>query len=146
MPSPFFLALLLLAAAQPPQQPQAPTVHFPPPPILLFYAYDDSALDVRNRAILAGLIDRWGSGGAAWFLVEGHSDTADPSAQSMDASRRRAWAVHDFLVEAGIPSRAIIVRYHGEERLLVGTEDEVREPQNRRVEIRFGPAEAAPPR
>jgi OOP family OmpA-OmpF porin len=142
MPSPAFLALLLAAAQPPPPR----TVHFPPPPIILFYAYDEDALDARNRMILDGLIDHWRRGGAAHFLVEGHSDTADPADQSMDASRRRAWAVHDYLVEAGIPSRAIIVRYHGEARLLIGTQDEVREPQNRRVEIRFGPAEDAPPR
>ncbi len=58
----------------------------------------------------------------------------------MALSRRRAWRVHDWLVDAGVPDAAITVRYYGEDRPLVETEDGVREPQNRRVEIALEPA------
>jgi hypothetical protein len=49
-----------------------------------------------------------------------------------------SWSVTtttDALVREGVPTRAITVIGKGESQLLVPTGDNVREPQNRRVEI-----------
>ena len=48
-------------------------------------------------------------------------------------SERRANAVKDALVREGVPAIAVVGR--GEQGLLVQTGPNVREPQNRRVEI-----------
>ena len=53
----------------------------------------------------------------------------------MALSIRRANAVKDALVRAGIPANQIAVIGKGESDPLVPTADGVREPQNRRVEI-----------
>jgi OmpA-OmpF porin, OOP family len=50
-------------------------------------------------------------------------------------SLRGANAVKDALVRDGVPAQAISVVGMGERGLLVQTGDNVREPQNRRVEI-----------
>ncbi len=53
----------------------------------------------------------------------------------MALSLRRANAVKDALVREGVPATAIAVVGRGEQGLLVQTGPNVREPQNRRVEI-----------
>ncbi len=53
----------------------------------------------------------------------------------MALSLRRANAVKDALVREGVPATAIAVIGRGEQGLLVQTGPNVREPQNRRVEI-----------
>ena len=53
----------------------------------------------------------------------------------MALSLRRANAVKDALVREGVPATAIAVVGRGEQGLLVQTGSNVREPQNRRVEI-----------
>ena len=58
-----------------------------------------------------------------------------PESYNMALSLRRANAVKDALVRDGVPAQAISVVGKGETGLLVQTGDNVREPQNRRVEI-----------
>ena len=55
----------------------------------------------------------------------------------MRLSMRRAVAVKNELVRLGIAERDIAVLAKGETEPLVPTSDDVREPQNRRVEIVF---------
>jgi OOP family OmpA-OmpF porin len=50
-------------------------------------------------------------------------------------SVRRAQAVAAELVKDGVPRNAISIQGFGETHLLVQTDDNVRKPQNRRVEI-----------
>jgi OOP family OmpA-OmpF porin len=109
-------------------------------PFMLFHDYDSDEIGAHAAAILANVLAAWRTGGAARIVVAGHTDRAHSAEESMALSRRRAWRVHDWLVEAGVPAAAITVRYHGEDRPLVETEDGVREPQNRRVEIVLEPA------
>ena len=53
----------------------------------------------------------------------------------MGLGLRRANAVKNELVKAGVPAANIVVVSRGESMPLVQTADGVREPQNRRVEI-----------
>jgi outer membrane protein OmpA-like peptidoglycan-associated protein len=77
------------------------------------------------------------TGGAAItrVAVTGHTDTSGSATYNMALSLRRANAVKDALVREGIPAAAIGVTGRGETQLLVQTQDGVKEPQNRRVEI-----------
>jgi hypothetical protein len=65
----------------------------------------------------------------------GHTDTAGHASYNMALSLRRANAVKNGLVANGVPATSIAVIGKGETSLLVQTPDNVREPQNRRVEI-----------
>ncbi|MBX3502231.1 MAG: OmpA family protein [Alphaproteobacteria bacterium] len=75
------------------------------------------------------------TGAVTRIAVTGHTDTSGAAAYNMALSLRRANAVKDALVREGIPAAAIGVTGRGETQLLVQTGDNVREPQNRRVEI-----------
>ncbi|MGB3165370.1 MAG: OmpA family protein, partial [Alteraurantiacibacter sp.] len=54
-------------------------------------------------------------------------------------SQRRNAAVRDYLTGRGIPAARISSEAFGESRPRVATGDGVRELQNRRVEVMYGP-------
>ena len=88
----------------------------------------------------ATALDKIGAAAAAdrrvRLVVEGHSDRSGPADASRRSSLQRAAIVRDHLVGRGVPMARIEVRAWGEERPLIATADGVREPQNRRVEVR----------
>jgi outer membrane protein OmpA-like peptidoglycan-associated protein len=57
----------------------------------------------------------------------------------MGLSQRRNASVRTYLTSHGIPDGAITSQAFGETMPRVPTADGVREPQNRRVEITYGP-------
>lgn len=123
-----------------PAPPPAPSARPQLGPFLFFYDYDSDEIAPQAAQVLANVMLAWRTGATARLVVAGHADRAHSADESLALSRRRAWRVYDWLVDAGVPPEAIVVRYYGEDRLLVETEDGVREPQNRRVEISFEPA------
>ncbi len=74
-------------------------------------------------------------GGVSRIAVTGHADRSGADAYNMALSQRRANAVRDALVRAGVPANRITTTARGESQPLVPTADGVREPQNRRAEI-----------
>ena len=74
-------------------------------------------------------------GSPARLRVIGHSDRSGPAGANLRSSRLRAERVAAYLAEKGVSRPAISVEAFGETRPYVPTEDGVREPQNRRVEI-----------
>jgi outer membrane protein OmpA-like peptidoglycan-associated protein len=54
--------------------------------------------------------------GGAGVVIEGHSDQVGPSEYNMELSERRAAAVRDALVEAGVDVSSIEVAAYGEDR------------------------------
>lgn len=64
--------------------------------------------------------------------VAAHTDRRE---NSMQLSNRRAMAVVSFLISRGIPPERIRIEFFGGDRPLVPTARNVREPQNRRVEL-----------
>jgi len=69
-------------------------------------------------------------------LVWGHTDRAGTEEYNQGLSERRANAVADYLERKGVSRDRMQVEGFGETKPLVPTADGVREPQNRRVEIR----------
>jgi OmpA-OmpF porin, OOP family len=72
-------------------------------------------------------------------MLAGYTDTSGTPKYNMGLSQRRADAVKSYLAGKGVPDTAMQTQAFGETHLLVQTADGVREPQNRRVEITFGP-------
>jgi len=67
--------------------------------------------------------------------VNGHTDDVGSDAYNQKLSERRARAVRDYLVEAGLPAAIFTVTGYGKRQPLVrGTSDEAR-AKNRRVEL-----------
>ena len=70
--------------------------------------------------------------------VNGYTDTSGSPQYNQGLSIRRAQAVAAELIKDGVPKNSIAIQGYGETHLLVSTGPEVREPQNRRVEIIIG--------
>ena len=116
-----------------PPPPPAPMVT--PPSFMVFFDWDRSNLSAQALATIKQAADAFKAKGSARITATGHTDTSGPESYNMALSLRRANAVKDALVRNGVPAQAITVVGMGEKGLLVQTGDNVREPQNRRVEI-----------
>lgn len=117
--------------AEPAPAPLAPSVY------LVFFDFDRAELTPTAQEVLAEVAEQFRQAGANRIQIIGHTDTAGPAVYNEKLSMARAQAVAEGLVELGIPATAIDARGVGEEQLLVQTADGVREPSNRRAEIRF---------
>jgi outer membrane protein OmpA-like peptidoglycan-associated protein len=69
------------------------------------------------------------------ITVIGHTDRVGSVAANDALSLKRAQAVRQILVAAGLDSSSMEVAGRGEREPLVATQDEVAEPKNRRVEL-----------
>jgi outer membrane protein OmpA-like peptidoglycan-associated protein len=118
-------------AAPPPPPP--PMVA--PPSFMVFFDWDRSNLSAQALTTIKQAAAAYKTKGNARITATGHTDTSGPEAYNMALSLRRANTVKDALVREGVPATAIAVIGRGEAGLLVQTGDNVREPQNRRVEI-----------
>ena len=108
---------------------------------VVFFPFDQATLDATARATIASAAEGFKQTGAAQISVQGHTDTAGNADYNQALSERREQAVTRELVRLGVPQSAISGTAVGETDLAVPTADNVREAQNRRVDIQV----AAPP-
>jgi outer membrane protein OmpA-like peptidoglycan-associated protein/opacity protein-like surface antigen len=120
-----------------PESQQCPVV--PIAPAIVFFDWDRSDLTDQARNTLNGVAENYRRGGQTQVVLAGHADRSGSDAYNVGLSQRRANAVRDYLVSQGIPAGSMTTQAFGEERPRVETADGVREPDNRRVEITFGP-------
>ena len=109
----------------------------PPSPatFTLYFLEDSDELTPESKAELEQVFSEIKRRPLPDILVIGHTDTVGSPDFNDRLSFARAERARDLLVELGIPPERIQARGRGERELLVPTEDEVREPRNRRVEI-----------
>lgn len=69
--------------------------------------------------------------------ITGFTDTSGSKSYNQRLSQRRAEAVFQALVKAGVPANLLQAKAMGETQLMVKTPDNTREPANRRAEIHF---------
>ena len=120
--------------APPPPPPPQPTM-VAPPSFMVFFDWDRANLSAQALTTIKQAAGAYKQKGNARITATGHTDTSGAPAYNMALSLRRANAVKDALVREGVPATAIAVVGRGEQGLLVQTGPNVREPQNRRVEI-----------
>lgn len=122
--------------------PVAPGVPTPPSevcaqrlPGIVFFDFDVATLPAdaaQTIEFVARNADacRWTA-----FEVIGHADRSGSNDYNMGLSERRAQAVAGLMTSMGIANSTITTGARGEDQPRVPTEDGVRNPQNRRVEI-----------
>ena len=69
------------------------------------------------------------------FVIAGHTDRSGSTSYNVDLSLRRARSVAELMSALGVSEGSLLIEAMGEESPRVPTEDGVRNPQNRRVEI-----------
>jgi outer membrane protein OmpA-like peptidoglycan-associated protein len=105
----------------------------------VFFDWDRSDITAQGAAILDNAAAAYQSCGSASVVLAGHADRSGSAQYNVGLSQRRADAVRSYLAGRGVADGAISTEAFGESRPLVETADGVREPQNRRVEVTFGP-------
>jgi outer membrane protein OmpA-like peptidoglycan-associated protein len=106
-----------------------------PANFIVYFGFDKSNLTDAARATIDEVIAAVNAMGATALSVVGHADRAGSVEYNQGLSERRAERVASALAERGVPSDAMTLAGRSENEPAVPTEDNVREPLNRRVEI-----------
>lgn len=133
-------------AAPPPPPPPAPPPPPPPPPApcntgpyIVFFDFDESAITADAATILDNAVTAYANCGTARVMLAGHTDRSGSVTYNMALAERRNMSVKNYLTGRGIPGGVISGEAFGESQPRVPTADGVRELQNRRVEVTYGP-------
>lgn len=146
------------AKAPPPPQPPAPVAPPPPPPppspvappppprpvcntgpFIVFFDFDRSDITAEAAQILGSAVTAYSNCGNARVMLAGHTDRAGSASYNAALAERRNAAVRSYLTGRGVAAGQIGGEAFGEARPRVPTADGVREAQNRRVEVTYGP-------
>ena len=104
---------------------------------LVFFDWDRSEITAGGAQVLDTVARDFRARGITSVTVVGHADLSGPPGYNQRLSERRSAAVRQGLAQRGIPTNAIRTAGRGEAQPMVPTPDGVREPANRRAEIRF---------
>lgn len=107
-------------------------------PYVVFFDWDKADITPEAASILDNAIGAYGNCASVPIMLGGHADRSGPARYNLGLAQRRNGSVRDYLSAHGVPDADIAAEAFGENQPLVPTADEVREPQNRRVEIEFG--------
>ena len=126
----------------PPPRPAPP----PPPkvacntgPYIVFFDFDKSNITAEAAGILDSAASAYANCGTANVMLAGHTDRAGSPKYNLGLAQRRADAVRAYLTGRGVPDGRTTTQAFGESTPRVPTADGVREAQNRRVEVTYGP-------
>ena len=114
----------------------------PPPPVayeakefIVYFPFDQYVLTPEAQSVVSEAANYATSGHATKLVVVGHTDTSGSPKYNAKLSERRAKAVADALVGAGVAADTLAVDWKGESAPAVATGDGVKEPLNRRSTI-----------
>ena len=115
----------------------------PPPcntgPYIVFFDFDESAITAEAANTLDQAVSAYANCGTASVMLAGHTDRAGSVRYNIGLAERRNTAVATYLTGKGIPGSRISSAALGESQPRVDTPDGVREQENRRVEVNYGP-------
>ena len=104
---------------------------------LVFFDWDKANLTARSEGIVRDAATYSTKSQYTRIDVDGNTDTSGTPSYNQGLSERRARVVAAELVRDGVPQNVISMHAYGDTHLLVPTGPNVREPQNRRVEVVF---------
>lgn len=105
---------------------------------LVFFAWDQADVSPVALTVLEQVQADYALGRPVRVVVAGHADRSGSAAYNLRLSEQRAHTVARTLATMGIPDDAMTIEAFGETQPRIPTDDGVREPRNRRVEIVFG--------
>ncbi len=131
----------------PPPAPPPPPPAPPPPPVavcekgpyIVFFDWDKSDITAEASTILDSAVTAYGSCERIPVMIAGYTDRSGSPSYNQGLSERRAGSVRGYLTGRGVADGSITTQGFGESNNRVPTSDGVRELQNRRVEISYGP-------
>lgn len=121
----------------PPPPPPAPVCNTGP--YIVFFDWDKSNLRPDAASVLDNAVAQYATCGNARVMLAGHADKSGSASYNVGLSQRRNATVRSYLESKGVAGGAISTEAFGETAPLVQTADGEREPQNRRVEVTYGP-------
>ena len=124
-------------APPPPPPPPPPVVTCNSGPYIVFFDWDKSNLRPDAAGVLDNAVAQYANCGNAKVMLAGHADKSGTATYNVGLSQRRNSTVRSYLESKGVSS--ITTEAFGETAPLVQTADGEREPQNRRVEVSYGP-------
>ena len=110
---------------------------------IVFFDWDKSDITPASASILDNIADDFRSQGPSQIDIACHIDRSRSAQYSVGLAERQASSVRRYLESRGVPDSSITSQTFGESRPAVPTADGVRESQNRRCEITFGPGSGA---
>jgi OOP family OmpA-OmpF porin len=125
----------------------------PPPevrgPYIVFFDWDRwerETLSAQALTVLDNAAAEYTRAGSVKVSIEAHADTSGSDSYNDELARRRLATIQAYLAEKGVPAAGaeLAAEAYGERCPLVETADGVREPQNRRVELYYGPRDHTP--
>lgn len=122
-----------------PEPTPTPTVVCTPGPYIVFFDWDKSDITPEAASILDNAISNYQNCGNAQVMLAGHADRSGSASYNVGLSQRRADSVKAYMTARGIAAGVISTEAFGESKPRVETADGVRELQNRRVEVTYGP-------
>lgn len=101
----------------------------------VFFDFDKAELTPEAKRIIASAAAEYKKGGFVRIAVTGHTDTMGTTKYNQGLSDHRAAAVKAEFARLGVDANVVAAKGVGKNGLLVPTNDQVREAQNRRAEI-----------
>jgi len=103
------------------------------------FASDSASLKPGMRELLGELAAVLREYQSNLILIGGHSDNLGDPGYNLELSRRRARAVADYFMEAGVEAPRLVVRGFGDARPIADNATEAGRAQNRRIELGLWP-------
>ena len=105
----------------------------------MFFDWDRSDITPEAATILDNAVTAYGNCASVPIMLAGHADRSGRPAYNQGLSEGRNVSVRGYLTTHGVSDGSITAQAFGESMPRVPTADGVRELQNRRVEITYGP-------
>lgn len=108
-------------------------------PVIVFFDAGADTLGASDRIRLEQVARQVREeGGDLQIILAGHADPAEATAdEAVGLSQQRASKVRDHLIAVGVPEATMTTAAFGSSRPMIESADP--KPENRRVEITFGP-------
>ena len=111
----------------------------PTPSKIVVFGHDLSFITADAATILDNAVTAYANCGTAAVMLAGHADRSGSVQYNIGLAERRNVSVTEYLSARGVPMGRISSEAFGESQPRVPTADGVRELQNRRVEVTYGP-------